>query len=769
MLKLTQQAKQVDCVSQYYALSISDQGFKLAWDGLDINFGWDFHLLGTPHLESTPDFSRLWGPGKRIVWKVQWADGLNGVLYLCTYHGRREIIIGGEITPPDEPTAIKKLPLFTWHAMPEDIPKYRIFVNSGDQGYSGSMGLDEHLEDIPYSQDVTALVDHHHTLTLGNVSFQRTNVVFQRKSLPNGGVSICGFLPYGEMLLSPDRKLSLESILLLPETDSLRSLETYADRVVDVLQPRINRSSIGLYNQWYANWTPTSDHGSADLAIQGAESLKRSPLYQYGITTLGSGVWHNRAAFGEEEPWPGLFPEGIRALRDRLHSMGIEFMHGGFWAKASECSTLYREHPDWMAKDDRGAPAVIDDQSWGACPYPYYIPDITLPEVKRWLRNQWEGIQRASTGVYWLDFYGTGTGINLDNELPKAIQFSDRTISYPFETDRQYTQLIRDVVGEDARIAVYTSPTFNLIGLIDRARIAMDCGPIDPPVKEELPGITNLMSSDHADRRWNHLKSVARNIAAAYFYHNRFWINDPDPAMVGIEDRPETIEEARVRLMIVVNSGGPITVGEDLDKIHLNRLDLLKKILPPYGIAARPLDMLQEECAQIFDLFVQTSWDNWHVLTLINWEEQPKRYNLPLSKIGVGGFQEVFEFWNQRYLGLKDDKLEVTIPPRSCRVFCIRPQRSTPWLLSTDLHVTQGGIELDQVAWKPQDRILGGIVYRHDGKGMLTIRVPDGYVPKEIEMNGIMEDSPSAASGVLRVPIDFDNQEIRWGVRFNAI
>ena len=221
------------------------------------------------------------------------------------------------------------------------------------------------MANLSISQDVTVLAWPDHALALGNLSFKRTNLIFRRSLLDGGDIRICAFLDYGSMILPAGEELELETVYLCPTQDALLALETYADRVVELVRPKFNRSLTGLYNQWYANWTPTSDHGSAELALEGGRHLQETGLDRYGIRILGSGVWHNRAAFGEEEVWPGLFPEGLEGLGNRLQQMGLQLMHGGFWGKASSCSTLFRRHPDWMAKDQNDLPKQVEKESLG--------------------------------------------------------------------------------------------------------------------------------------------------------------------------------------------------------------------------------------------------------------------------------------------------------------------------------------------------------------------------------------------------------------------
>ena len=84
----------------------------------------------------------------------------------------------------------------------------------------------------------------------------------------------------------------------------------------------------------------------------------------------------------------------------------------------------------------------------------------------------------------------------------------------PFETDRLMTRLIRETLGRAAVIGVYASPIFNVIGLIDRARNALDSGALDAPGPTPTftaeAGNGNSVITQNAAPRWGHLKSTTR-------------------------------------------------------------------------------------------------------------------------------------------------------------------------------------------------------------------------------------------------------------------
>jgi len=421
---------------------------------------------------------------------------------------------------------------------------------------------------------------------------------------------------------------------------------------------------------------------------------------------------------------------------------------------------------------------------------------------------------------------------------------------------------------------------------------------------------------------------VARNMAAAWFYHNRVWVNDPDPPMVGLQPDAFRLEEARIRLLIVAMSGGFITLGERMPEIVPAQFRLLTTILPPYPEAARPIDLFRNEVPEVQDLTVRTNWDTWHVVSVINWDDpvppnvrveadsefiagngvpyaarhaydgaigvslasptscwaadsrkpgphwialrfpepqeidevtihwtnyrgfdpqvewwtsshyliqvwkdkdwqtvaevrneapvtglpvtthrfplvrtdhvrilqpegdgpprrkeifaigeiellpsalRPKNIQLDFAELGLKQDTPylLYEFWRQQFLGDVRNSFTVSLPPHTCRLLCIRAVPPHPWIMSTDLHVTQGGVELRDVKWDVLGNCLSGTAQRPGESGDLVIYVPKGFRPSGAELDGQPVPVTRVGDQIAKVPVEFQGSPIKWRVHFS--
>ena len=52
-----------------------------------------------------------------------------------------------------------------------------------------------------------------------------------------------------------------------------------------------------------------------------------------------------------------------------------------------------------------------------------------------------------------------------------------------------------------------------------------------------------------------------------------------------------------------------------------DRLEILRKVYPSYGVAARPIDLFEADRPEIFELAVKTRFAEWSVVALFNYAD----------------------------------------------------------------------------------------------------------------------------------------------------
>lgn len=131
---------------------------------------------------------------------------------------------------------------------------------------------------------------------------------------------------------------------------------------------------------------------------------------------------------------------------------------------------------------------------------------------------------------------------------------------------------------------------------------------------------------------------------------------------------------------------------------------------------------------ETLDLKVNSVAGIYDVVGMTNWRSAPDTRTLSFSEdLGLEkGWYVVFDFWNQKILGVYQEKLEVAIEPHDTRVLALHPLLQHPQLVGNSRHIS-GTYSVSQVDWEAAKNLLEGVVESVPGdKYALTIYVPDG-------------------------------------------
>ena len=493
------------------------------------------------------------------------------------------------------------------------------------------------------------------------------------------------------------------------------------------------------------------DQTTQEDTLKQARLLKDSVLPGYGIKIVTTGEWQlqhtkpgdvgDSLGFGENAVDKRLYPDGIKWLVDRIRALGLEASFGANYAYAAPQSALVQKNVPWIVKDD-----------WTRLNFGYPI-DFTNPEAQRWLYGLAHRVAEYGAVEWWSDFNGGPTRGKLYD--PKEIM--------GFEDVRQGLRVIRNAVGPHVLMepACCEQDYFAFVGLVDRARTGQD-----------MVALGNFEG----------LEAIARQLAGTYMLHQRFWINNSDPLYVGGRDYDHNYgsgplaadaalrNEVRIRLQLQLTTGSFVTIGQNMEDFDAERMHLLTLVLPTYGQAARPVDMFIHSTPQEYDLPIKTDWDSWHVLVLQNWTDESKRYSIRFSKLGLSDSKRylVYRFWDQSWVGEFRRGVDLQVADRTGETYAIREVPAHPWVLSTDMHLTQGAVELQGVKFDRASHELTGRASRHVGaEGHVVIYVPRGYTVRSGSGDYSVEKLPSGAA-IVRLHLRFKEAAIQWALEFRA-
>ena len=147
----------------------------------------------------------------------------------------------------------------------------------------------------------------------------------------------------------------------------------------------------------------------------------------------------------------------------------------------------------------------------------------------------------------------------------------------------------------------------------------------------------------------------------------------------------------------------------DLDP---TRLEILKKVFPAFGEAARPVDLFDTDRQCVFALPIKKSFGEWMVVGIFNVSEDDACERvLPLERLWLDPHKKyvAYDFWKERLHGQVQGELRVRVEPSSVLLLVIHEQQGHPQVISTDRHVLQGAIELQDLNWDAASRTLRGV------------------------------------------------------------
>jgi hypothetical protein len=414
------------------------------------------------------------------------------------------------------------------------------------------------------------------------------------------------------LTVAPGQELASERILFEVGKDYHRQLLAYGDAIRRLHHARVNgETPMG----W---WSWTAYYG----AINEGETLANADWQSQHLKSLGykyfqidEGYQYARGEFTMTNAVQ--FPDGMRFVGHRIVADGLTL---GLWTAPFEVTTrawVYEHHKDWLVHNAKGQPIAIGDV-WHQGTDRLYALDATNPGAQDYLRETYKTIVRE-WGVRFikLDF--------MDTTAIEGYYYRPNTTA--LEAQRIGLQIIRDTVGNDVVLDKDGSPMLNPVGLVDTGRVSADTG-----------------------HNFERTRTAEPGIAARFYMHHNFFINDPDAFNVTdsylMEEResqpPVSLPGGQASIALSAVSGGMYEIGDDMlllgsekDRLALveNR-DLLNMV--KVGRAATPLDLMtyepEDEQPSIFFLREDRRQS---MLVVFNWTKTARTHALELADLGL--------------------------------------------------------------------------------------------------------------------------------------
>jgi alpha-galactosidase len=175
------------------------------------------------------------------------------------------------------------------------------------------------------------------------------------------------------------------------------------------------------------------------------------------------------------------------------------------------------------------------------------------------------------------------------------------------------------------------------------------------PIWPSLGLIHGSRSSNDITRSWDRIKSTARENLMRNWQNRGLWWNDPD-AVVLTGDL--TDEEFQFHATTIVASGGMVLSGDDLTTIPERRLAMLKKMVPPTGVAA----VFTDDTLTVGHINLPPKRT---LVCVLNWDDSPRTVTAQL----MGSQPVVTDFWTGARLAPRENTITFTaMPPHSARL-----------------------------------------------------------------------------------------------------
>ena len=374
------------------------------------------------------------------------------------------------------------------------------------------------------------------------------------------------------------------------------------------------------------------------------------------------------------------FPHGLKFIADKIHEKGLK---AGIWINPFNIginSKIYKIHTNWFKDPDPSFP--IKNKNWKCF-------DLSIPEVQNYIRCVIRKVVKEwGFDLIKVDFAYHNLGPS---------KFSDPDL-ISTEIHRIGWKIIKEEAGPNVFIIGIGGPIGLHIGSVDGERIELDTLPIwsNPKMPPDLFDVPQTSGS---------IVFNYRTISRKYYLNYRVWINHLDCICF----RPScTRNETMCLANAIALFGGIFKIGDKIIDMKEEDLDVIRKMLPIHKYYARPVDLFRKLLPEIINLPIIKANYKWNVIGLFNWGENKDLITeeiLPSceKEISVNfkndlnieeEYCHVFDFWNQKYLGIFKNRFSTNLKPHFSNIYSIIPNLNIPQYLSSNRHITQGGIEI---------------------------------------------------------------------------
>ena len=465
------------------------------------------------------------------------------------------------------------------------------------------------------------------------------------------------------------------------------ALESYAALLADRLAIELTHEPMAGWDSWYVY----SDKIDQQIILDNLAGIVET-FGDYGMNTM-------QVDLGWENTWGDWtsderFPDGVDFLAQQIRDEGLIPELWVSPTNAMRNSEVLGLHPDWGGRVHPLYKLLMQS---------FAVPlDLSREDVVDFV---------GGTGEL---FAGYGyESVKYDfayyHIMLAELQDPSRTL---VETYREALIAFRNGLGWDKFFINILLNGINY-GLCDSMRISIDSWPCWGDTQgERCPESSNTSGYDGTGIRIG-LKALARR----YYLNNVVWVNHPD--QIFFREHLGLIPH-RSWATLVALSGAVMSLAEEIATMTAAEVETYRRMIPNLGITGVPWDLFDREYPEVWLTPLTDRNPGGFLLHLYSWgnnwdrtvnppaeiPEETRRHSILLSDLELTGPYRAFEYWTQTDLGVVTSTVEIDVPARDSRVIVLRPVQDRPYLVSSNRHVSQGGVDLSAPSWNPAKREL---------------------------------------------------------------
>ncbi|MBG7613121.1 alpha-galactosidase [Polaribacter sp. BAL334] len=461
-----------------------------------------------------------------------------------------------------------------------------------------------------------------------------------------------------EEIYVPEGKQIITDAFLVGFWDNQRPTQTLLETGVimgqNVRKGKPMRMPEPGWSSWHSYARDISEEKIKSATDFIAENLKE---YGWNMVQIDGGWWTQPGEYTVNKD----FPNGMRKVSNYAAEKNVNYGLHISPLRINPEDKVLKQNPDWILKSYSKKTIDINDDEMVTTIGAEYV-DTSHPSVAPFLTGRYQQMVEGYNPSFmkWDHHYGAlEEGKRVDSTMT-FLQSHNKTI-----------RAIRSALPDDLIVTRSMGYLFGALESYDAVRIGNDIN--HPGIKSEQEPYANLtygktLGTIEDDLVGKGLIRFARQVAQNYYVHKNIAICDPDAFFV---NPLYTVDEAKAHMTLQAIMGGLFFVGDRLETLPEDRLELLKNreimAVNKLGVHAMPLDLFS-------GVDIPTVWkletEDRLIITIFNWldTEVTKTYNYKSDfELDSKGYK-LTDLWTKGLVPTRKDGITLKQAPHSVKI-----------------------------------------------------------------------------------------------------